>query len=119
MLYDPSNVQWLNSTQSDTLYNTNYLSLDNASSVVGQVNTGKNIDYIPRTDNRELQNLRRILITKGIIIRAIDERLSAGNLLSINEQNYVVLTHAIRFDTGSMGGGAVMASKAWIAQLND
>lgn len=117
VLYDPSNVQWLNSTQSDTLYNTNYLSLDNASSVVGQVNTGKNIDYIPRTDNRELQNLRRILITKGVIIRAIDERLSAGSLLSIDEQKYVVLTHAIRFDTGSMGGGAVMASKAWIAQI--
>lgn len=115
--YDPSNVQWLSSTQSDTLYNTYYLSLDNTSSVVGQVNAGKNIDYIPRTDNRELQNLRRILITKGVIIRSIDERLSAGSLLSIDEQKYVVLTHAIRFDTGSMGGGAVMASKAWIAQI--
>ena len=116
-VYDPSGVQWLDSSQSSTLYNTNYLSLDETSQVVGQVGESKNIDYMPRTDNRELQNMKRILITKGVIIRSIDDKLSAGSLLSINEQKYVVLTHAMRFDTGSMGGGAIMASKAWIAQI--
>lgn len=119
-LYDPSAVHFYEHSQSQTLLNTNYLSIDeDGSQVLGQVGDIKSIDYMPRCDNRELQNLKRILITKGVIMRPLDDRLSAGKLLSIGDKQYTVLTHAIRFDTGSFGGQTAMASKAWIAQMVD
>lgn len=118
-LYDSSAVQWLENSQANTLLNTNYLSIDdNGTDILGQISHAKNVDYMPRADSRELHNLKRILITKGVILRPLDTRLVAGNLLLINEQKYVILTSAMRFDTGSLGGSAVMASKAWLAQLS-
>lgn len=119
-IYDPSAVHFYEHSQSQTLLNTNYLSIDeDGSQVLGQVGDIKSIDYMPRCDNRELQNLKRILITKGVIMRTLDERLSAGKLLSIDDKQYTVLTHAIRFDTGSFGGQTAMVSKAWLAQMVD
>ena len=119
-LYDPSNVHFFDHSQANTLLNTNYLSVDeDGTQILGQAGEFKNIDYMPRCDSRELLNLKRILITKGVIMRPMDDRLSAGKILLINEQKYVVLTNATRFDTGSFGGQAVMASKAWIAQMVD
>ncbi len=119
-LYDPSNVHFFDHSQANTLLNTNYLSVDeDGTQILGQAGEFKNIDYMPRCDSRKLLNLKRILITKGVIMRPMDDRLSAGKILLINEQKYVVLTNATRFDTGSFGGQAVMASKAWLAQMVD
>lgn len=117
-VYDPSAVQWIANNQAIARQNTHYLSLDdNGSDVLGQVSDNKSIDYMPRCDNRELHNLKRILVTCGVIIRALDDKLVAGNVISVSGKNLVILTSAIRIDTGSMGGQSVMASKAWLAKM--
>lgn len=117
-LYDPSQVQWLSNPSMVSRLNTNFLSIDsNGSDVLGEVTSGKKVNYIPRVDNRELNNLKRILVTRGIITRPIDERLQAGKAVVVNGTQYVVLTSAIRFDTGALGGSAVTATKAWLANM--
>lgn len=120
VMFDKSAVHWIDNPNSVRHSNTNYLSIDdNGSDIIGSVRSERSIQYYPRADNRELQNLRRILITKGTITRQIDERLDAGRLITVEDKRLVVLTGAHRYDSGAFGGPAVMATKAWLAQIED
>lgn len=116
--YDRSQVQWFVNPCADVRQNVHYLSVDgNGTDILGQVDERKCVDYIPRCDSRELNNLKRILMKRGVMLRSTDTKLMAGNLISIDDKSYVVLTSAFRFDTGALGGGSVMATKAWLADL--
>lgn len=118
ILFDKSAVQWVSNPNITIKGNINYLSIgDNGSDIIGQVREQRPIDYYPRVNNRELQNLRRILITKATITRPLDDRLDAGKLVMVDDKKLVVLTGAHRFDSGALGGGAVTATKAWLASL--
>lgn len=120
LLFDKSAVQWIDNPNAVRHSNTNYLSIDDdGSTILGNARAERSIRYYPRADNRELQNLRRILITKATITRQLDERLQAGKLIEVEERKLVVLTAAHRYDTGALGGQTVMATKAWLAQIED
>ena len=120
ILFDKSALQWVENPNAVRHSNTNYLSIDDdGSTILGNTRAERSIRYYPRADNRELQNLRRILITKATITRQLDERLEAGKLIDVDGQKLVVLTAAHRFDTGALGGQAVTATKAWLAQVED
>lgn len=120
VLFDKSAVQWVNNPSQVNHSNVNYLSIDdNGSDIIGNVRAQRSIRYYPRADNRELQNLRRILITKATITRQLDNRLEAGCGVLIDAQRLVVLTGAHRYDSGALGGPAVTATKAWLAQIED
>lgn len=117
-LLDPSGVQWVNSPSTTQHENTNYLAIDtNGTDIIGTTAAGQSVGYYPRADARELKNLKRVLVTKARVIRQIDESLDAGNIVSINDQSMVVLTGAHRYDSGALGGNAVTATKAWLAQV--
>ncbi|GAA0319257.1 hypothetical protein [Psychrobacter aestuarii] len=117
-LFDKSAVQWIDNPNAVRRGNINYLSIDdNGSDIIGQAQSERGLGYYPRANTRELQNLRRILITKATIIRQLDERLNAGKLIQINDQKLVALTAAHRYDTGAAGGNSVMATRAWLAQV--
>lgn len=120
LLFDKSAVQWTENPNAVRHSNTNYLSIDDdGSTILGTARAERSIRYYPRADNRELQNLRRILITKATLTRQLDERLQAGRLIEVEERKLVVLTAAHRYDTGALGGQTVMATKAWLAQVED
>lgn len=119
-LFDKSAVQWVNHPNAIRHGNINYLSIDdNGSDILGTARAERSIEYYPRADNRELQNLRRILITKATITRQLDDRLDAGKLIAVDDKTLVILTGAHRFESGALGGPAVMATKAWLAQVED
>ena len=119
-LFDKSAVQWINHPNAIRHGNINYLSIDdNGSDILGTARSERSIEYYPRADNRELQNLRRILITKATITRQLDDRLDAGKLVVVDDKTLVILTGAHRFESGALGGPAVMATKAWLAQVED
>lgn len=119
-LFDKSAVQWINHPNAIRHGNINYLSIDdNGSDILGTSRAERSIEYYPRADNRELQNLRRILITKATITRQLDDRLDAGKLIAVDDKTLVILTGAHRFESGALGGPAVMATKAWLAQVED
>lgn len=119
-LFDKSAVQWIDHPNAIRHGNTNYLSIDdNGSDILGTARAERSIEYYPRADNRELQNLRRILITKATITRQLDDRLDAGKLVAVDDKTLVILTGAHRFESGALGGPAVMATKAWLAQVED
>lgn len=119
-LFDKSAVQWMNHPNAIKHGNINYLSIDdNGSDILGTARAERSIEYYPRADNRELQNLRRILITKATITRQLDDRLDAGKLVTVDDKTLVILTGAHRFESGALGGPAVMATKAWLAQVED
>ena len=120
IMFDKSAVQWVDHPNAVRHGNINYLSIDdNGSDILGTAKAQRSIQYYPRADNRELQNLRRILITKAQIIRQLDERLEAGSLLTVGDQKLVVLTGASYFESGALGGRSVLTSKAWLAQIED
>lgn len=119
-LFDKSAVQWIDHPNAIRHGNINYLSIDdNGSDILGTARAERSIEYYPRADNRELQNLRRILITKATITRQLDDRLDAGKLVVVDNKTLVILTGAHRFESGALGGPAVMATKAWLAQVED
>lgn len=119
-LFDKSAVQWIDHPNAIRHGNINYLSIDdNGSDILGTARAERSIEYYPRADNRELQNLRRILITKATITRQLDDRLDAGKLVVVDDKTLVILTGAHRFESGALGGPAVMATKAWLAQVED
>lgn len=120
IMFDKSAVQWIENPNIIRHGNINYLSIDdNGSEILGSVRAERSIQYYPRADNRELQNLRRILITKATITRQLDERLDAGKLIEVDGKRLVVLTAAHRYESGALGGPSVMATKAWLAQIED
>ena len=118
ILFDRSAVQWVENPNAVRRGNINYLSIDdNGSDIVGQTHSERSIGYYPRVNTRELQNLQRILITKATITRQLDARLNAGELIQVDNQRLVTLTAAHRYDTGAAGGNSVMATQAWLAQV--
>ena len=118
VLFDKSAVQWINNPNAIQRGNANYFSVDdNGTDIIGEARSERAIQYYPRADSRELQNLRRILITKATITRQLDERLDAGKLITIEDNKLVVLTCAHRFDSGALGGRAITATKAWLASI--
>jgi hypothetical protein len=120
ILFDKSAVQFIEHPNAVKHGNVNYLSIDdNGSDIIGSVRSERSIQYYPRADNRELQNLRRILITKATITRQLDDRLDAGKTISVDDKRLVTLTCAHRYESGALGGPAVMATKAWLAQVED
>ena len=117
-LFDKSAVQFIEHPNAISHGNVNYFSIDdNGTDILGSARAQRSIQYYPRADDRELQNLRRILITKATITRQLDERLQAGLGVKVEEARFTVLTSAHRYDSGALGGPSITATKAWLAQL--
>ncbi|WP_296405013.1 hypothetical protein [Psychrobacter sp.] len=120
VLYDRSALQWVDNPNIINHSNTNYLSIDdNGSDIIGTPFNNKQIGYYPRADVRELQNLRRILVTKAKMVRQLDDTLMAGRYIQVDNgierDDLVVLTAAHRYDSGALGGRAMMATQVWLA----
>ncbi|MDO4440594.1 MAG: hypothetical protein Q4B81_00240 [Moraxella sp.] len=119
-MYDPSSVHWLSHAHADGDIGAYHLSIDNdGTQIIGHTPDAGRMDYIPRCDARELTNLSRILVARGTIERAIDERLLAGKAVLINETTYLSVTSAISYQSGAFGGNTALSIKSWLYGLGD
>ncbi|MBF7682966.1 hypothetical protein I2F27_06455 [Acinetobacter sp. B5B] len=118
--FDASAVVWVNSEHLRNMGKASYVSVDaDGSTVFGHEETkqGQAVIQHGGMSQRQLNNMNKVLLTKGTIIRPLNDQINAGDLVEIDHQKYVVLTAAHVFDTGALGGPSVMASKFWLASL--
>ncbi len=74
--------------------------------------------YYPGLDARRLKNLRTVLVTRGMITRALSMNLNAGDIVLINDTKYIILTAAHHFESGAVGGATAHATVLWLATLS-
>ncbi|SDB86920.1 hypothetical protein [Acinetobacter boissieri] len=119
--FDASAVVWVNSEHLRNMGKSSYVSTDpDGSTVLGHEDTKQDQAVIQQggMSQRQLNNMNKVLLTKGTIIRPLNDQIYAGDLVEIDHKKYVVLTAAHVFDTGALGGPSVMASKFWLASLS-
>lgn len=119
-VYDPSAVQWLSHAHTDGDISPHHLSVaQNGTDILGNTPHTGSMDYVPRCNERQLANLSKILIARGVIERSVDESLMAGKTLSINDETYLVVTSAIIYHSGAFGGGNQLSMKSWLYNLGN
>lgn len=117
---DPSAVAWIDSEKLEAMQKSNFLSVDtDGSTVIGNdgIKNGQAVIQKAGLDSRQLKNLNTVLVTRGILMRAISPELNAGDLVKVGDKPYLILTAAHLIDTGSLGGATATASKFWLASL--
>ena len=72
-------------------------------------------EFIPRTSQRILRNLSRVLVTKRVIPCSIAEHINAGDCVTVSGEKYVVITAAHRCE--NMEGATDTNSRLWIGKL--
>lgn len=76
-----------------------YLSTaDDASFVMGAFEEPRNTVYWPRSDENTLRNMSRVLVTRKILPSAMCQEVIAGDLITIDGQNLVVMTAVHDFE---------------------
>lgn len=116
---DPSAVVWVNSQAVQNIQKNSYVSVnsDDSSVMGGDTTKGQAVIQRARLDERQLKNLEKVLICRGTVVRAYNNKLTAGDVVEIDGRRYVILTCAHRFDSGNLGGASVTTTKLWVASL--
>lgn len=114
-----SNVAWLHSEQKDIIGRAVYSSVaDDGETIIGETQQrGFKVIQKPRLSSRKTKNMEKVLVTRGIIVRTLDMSISAGDVISIDDKKYVILTSAHNFTTGNLGNASQTLTKLWIATL--
>lgn len=119
--FDPSEVFWIRSDQKEKYEKASYVSIDenDGTTVIGDDTTtsGQTVIQVPGLDARQLKNLEKVLITRGVIIRNMNLEYYAGDIAEIDGKRYVFLTIAHDVSTGTSGGNISSISKIWLASL--
>lgn len=119
-IYDPTAVVWQSHAHAFGDIAPHHLSIDkDGTQIIGTSPDKGRMDYMPRCDHRELVNLSCVLMMRGTIQRAVDERLLASKLVSVSDKNYLVATSAICYQSGAFGGHSDLSIKAWLYSLED
>jgi len=118
-MYDESAIAWVNSPKVVAMSVPSYYSIDNDGTTVNNTTPTKNrpLIYKAKLSTRQLKNMEKVLIHRGTMIRPLDSKLFSGNIIQIGSKNYVILTGAMRVDTGSLGGSTATVSKVWLSSL--
>ena len=120
MKLDPSEVHWLSSDQREKLQKSSYVSVEqDGSTVIGDdtATAGQAVIQKAGLDARQLKNLEKVLLPRGVLQRSLSLQLSAGMLVEINQTKYVILTAAHQVETGAVGGNVGSVTKLWLASL--
>lgn len=120
LLFDASEVQWVNNPKAEQLQVSELVSLNDDGSTIESTNSSRslNASYYPRSDARRLKNMQTVLLTRGVITRQLSMDIQAGDLVQVGDQKLIILTAAHNMDTGCMGGQSLSVSKFWLAGLN-
>lgn len=117
---DPSEVQWFNSEQIEKQQKSSYVSVDvDGSTFIGDDSTTQGQSVIQKAglDARQLKNLEKVLIPRGVVHRVINVELNGGDVIEVDKKKYVVLTAAHEVKTGGVGGDVSSITKLWLASL--
>ena len=116
--YDPSAVAWINNPTVHAAKTPSFVSIGTDGSTVEGENTtpGKPVLYMPGVDTRQLKNLEKVLITRGIMLRPLDYKLQAGQVVQVGSKKLAILTSANHVNT-SVASSSVMATKVWLVSL--
>ena len=116
---DPSEVQWIDSKVLEKHQKSSYVAVDANGTTIGDDTTTQGQSVIQKAglDARQLKNLEKVLIPRGIVHRPINFELNAGDLVEIDKKNYVILTAAHHVETGAIGGNVGSETKLWLASL--
>ncbi|WP_026470379.1 hypothetical protein [Alkanindiges illinoisensis] len=116
---DPSAVQWIESQTLENMHKSSYVSIDSDGvTVLGEDTTlGQQVIQRAGLDARQLKNLEKVLMLRGVMIRPFSPTWRAGDVVEINRKKYVFLTVAHHVATAALGGASAMATKVWLASL--
>lgn len=116
--FDPSALQWVTNPLTTEFSLPSLITIANDGTTIdGEVSDFKPIGYMPRLDSRRLRNMEKVLITQASMMRPLDMNMQAADLASVNQQKYLFLTTAHRFDSGALGGASTQMTKVWFANL--
>lgn len=115
---DPSAVQWIESKTLENMHKSSYVSIaTNGATVLGEDTTpGQQVIQRGGLDARQLKNLEKVLMLRGVMIRSFNPTWRAGDIVEINRKKYVFLTVAHHFATGALDGASAK-TKVWLASL--
>lgn len=94
---DPSEIQWFNSDQIEKFQKSSYVSVDqDGSTVIGDDTTTKGQSVVQKAglDARQLKNLEKVLIPRGVVHRSLSLEVNAGDIVEVEHKKYVILTAA-------------------------
>jgi hypothetical protein len=94
-----------------------YSTAPDGSTVNGSNDPTRRSIYVPRKTERVLRNLGRVLLRRHIIDSQLAQEISAGDLLTVNGENVVVMTAAHFFDH-SLEGAINSNSRFWCGVLS-
>lgn len=116
--YDPSSVAWENNQTVENLKKSAFYSVgaDGSSIENDQPTASRPLEYKPRLDTRQLQNMEKVLVRRVVLTRPLDLRLQPDVVL-VGERRLIVVTAAHHIETGAYGGSSAMSSKAWLYSL--
>lgn len=117
---DPSAVTWINSAALEKQKKSSYVSIDvDGTTPIGDDTTVNGRSVIQRTglDARQLKNMEKVLIHRGTVLRPLEMKWRAGDVFSVMDKKYLILTVAHHVETGALGGASATASKIWLASL--
>lgn len=111
-------VKWIkNETQLSHAIPSYQTVSQDGSTIEGELKSGAKTAFYPNLDSRRLKNLSTALVVRGTVMRTYNPEIMAGDVISVKDKKYVILTAAHRFDTGVLGAASVSASKFWIAEV--
>lgn len=117
---DNSAVAWVSSSKIEQQKVASFVSVgEDGTMVSGNQKPNSKTKYYPDADARQLKNLNKVLVTRGIATRTMDMNISAGDIFLVGDVKYVVLTAAHHFKSGALGGGMANASRYWLATLSN
>lgn len=114
---DESMVLWEQSSAREFFERPSFVSTEKDGAVIGDVQKNHRVMQRSGLDSRQLRNLNKILMRKGVVLRPMQMEFKAGNVFLVGEKKYIVLTAAHAIKTGAIGGESSMVSKYWIASL--
>ncbi len=118
MQLDESAVKWVeNQTQLNHTIPTFQSVNADGSTIEGELKGGAKVGFYPNLDARRLKNLSTVLVTRGTVMRPYNPEIKAGDVVTVKDRKYVILTAAHRFDTGVLGAASVSVSKYWLAEV--
>lgn len=85
--------------------------------VRGNFDAGRTVAFIPRTDERVLRNMTRVLVTRRILDSQLAEEIIAGDAVEVAGEKLVVMTAAHRM-THREGGAITSVSRFWLGSLS-
>lgn len=91
---------------------------EDGSTVEGGDGQGRTMRYMPRLTDREIRNMRRVLVHRGCMVRPLNLQMQAGQVVEVHGLGVlVVLTAAHHWRTGAMGGVPQAITKVWLSGL--